>query len=98
MSGAWYGVSVSRRSGRVTLCTNSFMPVRVSVTPKLSEEDPKAVVEVKLKKWGLHDRANRRLQHCWREEVTIVAMQGPLRKSSGSCGTSCTSSPTAKST
>ena len=67
VSGAWYGVSVSGKLGRVNLCTSSFMPVNVSLTPKLSEEQGKAVVDTELKRLGLYDKPRRRLQHCWLE-------------------------------
>lgn len=65
VEGAWYGVSVSAKAGRVNLCTSSSVPVRVSLTPKVTQDEARAVTEEELKRMGLAGKPRRRLQHSW---------------------------------
>lgn len=62
---AGISVVVLAKPGRVIMCSCHYMPVQVPLTPKITEEQAKAIADAQLKRGGLYDKSNKRLQHCW---------------------------------
>ena len=63
-TGGGVGVVVSRKTGRVWLFSFRFMPVHVSLSPRLTEEQAKAIAEEKLAERGLADYKGRVFAGC----------------------------------